>query len=545
MATRPLTQREKRLFRDIEILREELVASNETKMRLAKERDRNESLRVALDQEKTRVIRLGQSYAASGDKLSRRLVEATKEKRRLRNALTKATTVKLSEMQVELKGMASVFPPPLVPTAEEIVTDRVMVETLEALIERRSEFGSAEEMMMVGIGMNPLARRHFDKALDAYWKRPPFFSGTNPFVVGSGVHAAIFSAVRSKLKGTRTVVYERSERAGGSFAVSSNSAFYLNSRNRPGPLSIPGDEFGALNVLPGAPIQPSQISGGEYITNDAIAWVIRMTLLKHAEVFTGQEVTQVQGSGSLNMLYLNNRPQGPVLYGPAFLATGLGESLRAFEIEHERYLSFKQFMQRMDSNYPLRGMRRVAVLGAGDGGKTVIEALTGQGPSTMLSTARMDFPEKIDWWGVPANQRSRETWEACNRSRYKGIGRLLPRSSGAVVSPYRVLPLDQPSFMDVGYDCIKLNGMPYDFVIDCTGYASQLGGVVGYVPADIDRVFDGQNSVGRKYNNTVLMGPAAQIGEERAEALTAAGVPENIASIFRYADKTARLAEIS
>lgn len=478
------------------------------------------------------------------------LREARNERTRLKRALYKATEgaepTPLNEAQKEIVGIAErVFlngPDAIVLAVREIVADRSMQDALMLLMDRRSELSSDEAMLFAGIGMNPLARKHFDQALDKHWNTGKSFNdlfGANQarageVIIGAGVHGSIFAAVRHRKTGVKPIVIDMG-RAGGSFAVTSGPAFYLNSRNRPGPLSIPGDEFGALNVIPGAPIQPSEIGGEEYLTNDALAWAIRTSLLMHAQVHTGIEITDAQPFNSSRSSIYSGRESSSV--GSAAFATGLSRPRKLFGINSERYLTFPEFFKRMDQPFPLRGMARVAVLGAGDGGKTVIEALTGQGPTSAMTVPTLDYVRKIDWYGVPTDQMTRETWEACNRSRYKGIGRLLPDGQ----RPFRVMPLNKPTYGDMGYDCIKIDGMPYDYVIDCTGYNMQ--SIASLTGGYEFRENDNGQSLGKRNSTLYSVGPGAQLDPERYEPQVLGNVGENTTSIWRYADRTARLAE--
>lgn len=517
----------------------ETTVSLESKTLEASEwRDRNVSLRARIEGREARVR------------------ELTNEARRLKRKIEQYEDPPLTVTQSQLKeivvqfGENRVFPEPLVKTAVEIVTDKSMSETLERLMERKDEIGTPEQMILIGIGMNRQARKHFDNALDGEWSaemRDYTRGGSRSFlrgreiIVGSGVHGSIVAAMRHRKTGIKPLVLERRDRAGGTFAMTSNPSFYLNSRNRPGPLSIPGDEFGALNVLPGAPIQPSQVSSDEYLGNDAVAWVIRMTLMMHAEVATGINVATLEPySGSENLLYIGSpgSPGSPgstsisSVVGRTFIAEGLSSPAMAFpSVAGERYLSFEEFMKRMDSPYPLRGMDRVAVIGAGDGGKTVIEALVGQGPTVNLSIPTLDYPEKIDWFGVAPDRRTKEGWEACNRSRYKGIGRVMGK---------RVFGFDRPNFLDVGYESIKVNGMPYDYVVDCTGYGEN---VLNSAAWDEYRDLSGQ-LLGRQRRQIYYVGPATKLPNERMDEAILAGISDNATSIFRYADRTARLANL-
>jgi hypothetical protein len=427
--------------------------------------------------------------------------------------------------------------------------------------------------LLAGAYLNPVARRIINEQMDHYWRKaqvPVDVNTPREVIVGAGLHAAIYCAVRVKMGFPKPIVLEASDRVGGIFAVTHNPAFYLNSRNRPGPLSIPGEvDSGALNVIPGAPIQPSDLSGTEYADNASLAWAIRWTLMMYADVIPNAKVTGVYGSGSLSGRAGVRLDNGKAVYASrVIIATGLGDPVTESTLSG-KVLTYPQFMRRMDDQFPLRDMDRIAVIGAGDSGKTVIEALCGQGPSPGLSIAALDYPRQIDWYGVPERCLTPDGWVRNNRSRYKAIGRLLPRvirddvgydedtgeyftRSATIVS--RVQPYANRGNLMLGYDEIMVNGKPYDLVIQATGFESNARDISPLAAFTIDGVSNAQYANGsseiiaRSYALTpsiYIVGPAANIdvsAVERNASPSLNSVPENTAAIFRYARKTSTLA---
>src|SRR5204862_584853 len=110
-------------------------------------------------------------------------------------------------------------------------------------------------------------------------------------------HAAVYSAVRVLTGYPRPLVLERSQRPGGTFAMTGRPTFYLNSRNRPGTAGLAGDQGASLNYLPGAPIQAANVSMTEYQANTDMAFVIRLALAQYAEVVTNTNVLSVVRDG--------------------------------------------------------------------------------------------------------------------------------------------------------------------------------------------------------------------------------------------------------
>lgn len=418
---------------------------------------------------------------------------------------------------------------------------------IDMMMSRERDFPSPLAAMLSGVGVQEEARRHMDALSSQVWGRE-WRVPTDPItevVVGAGPHALIYAAVRAS-KGVKVVLLEKSNRAGGSFACSDGPSFWLNSRNRPGPLGLPGDGVG-LNVLPGCALQPSMTGGGEYQSNDLLAWVIRMNLmmLPNVEVHTGVKVKSIsedQGTYELGLGGSTNR--NSVLAKRVIFATGLGNP-EPFNNPNDpgnksdRLLTFSEFMAKMDSVFPLQGMGRVAVVGAGDSGKTAIEALLGQGPSTGLSVAALDFPDRIDWYGCP--HPTQADWCANNRGRYNRIGKALGT---------RIIPLPRASLYPTpGYKSVQIGPKGYDLVINCLGYTGLVKVTRDCARTDYgigDRVLAQRLMVRSESKPEAYeIGPAARISVARSDreiAPVLTSIPDNATSIFRYAPLTAAFA---
>lgn len=463
-----------------------------------------------------------------------------------------------------------------------IFADKPVYDVVDRAIDRRFAFG-------VDVKLETIARNSLRaKGLG----RPDMLPEV---IIGSGITAAIYACNRVLAGYPKPIVLEKSPRAGGTFGMTRNPAFWLNSRNRPGELGVPGSR-GALNVLPGAVVQPADLSGDEYQPNNALGWAVRTTLLTCANVLTGVDVENLDlqfvddyrtGGVSRSDYYPYVQVTGPdggqstIYTRRVVVATGLGDVRRTSDIDVESCnggYSYSSFMKRMDEPFPFRGVQRVAVIGAGDGGKTVIEALTGQGPNLAMTAASLDYLDSIDWYGVPQTQQDREGWREANRSRYDGIGRLLPRRvevSGTVDQDdverannegdfvrfnsnapvrrdyYRVFPTqERVSQVQEGYNGqILVNGRRYDMVIDARGY--QEARVTSRFTSnyDIEPLSVGNRIVGNKsrnYPNTgpVILGVASQLPNDDGEAIALPrNIPENSVAVFRYADRTAQAAQ--
>lgn len=476
-------------------------------------------------------------------------------------------------MKTALRDIQSYFPT-MTPQAQDALALISSEWQTNDIIQMLGSRMDPKKALLVGAYLNPLARKVMDEALDFAWsKEQAKVVGGRDVIIGGGLHAAIYAAIAFEKTGVKPLVIERSSRVGGAFAVTSNPAFYLNSRNRPGPLGLPGvqDRPGSLNVIPGAPVQPSDLSGDEYADNATLGWAIRMSLAMYADVVSDLTVTDILGDGVQveNDLFI---PANRVI-----VATGLGRQSR-FTAQSDRVMSYFDFMRQFDSPFPLQGMDRVAVVGSGDSGKTVIEALTGQGPARSgYSMASLDYPKDIVWFGVGKDEDTCRSWARENRSRYAGIGRNLPRERAQSIdedgdplgprfySASRVIPVaERIQDISAGWDEVMVNGRPFDTVIICTGFEEDYtirtinesmytpgypSGLKGNdLSANIEMA--GGMSVARRFSNGgvpyYLIGPCAELPLSQMEndALPpgARSLMENTVAIFRYARKTATLA---
>lgn len=416
---------------------------------------------------------------------------------------------------------------------------------VDAMMSRVDDFDSPLAALLAGVGVNEESRRHFDTLSDGEWGQfwtPRSNAVLDEVVVGSGPHALIYAAIRSA-KGISVTILEKEERAGGSFACSEGPAFWLNSRNRPGPLGIPGEGIG-LNVLPGVPLQPCMVGGGEYQTNYDLAWTIRANLmfLTRVKVHTGVRVKGIKRVSDRYALDVRgNLSRSEIKAKRVVFATGLGDPNKFYsgDTKPKRLLDFNEFMARMDTTFPLRDMDRVAVIGAGDSGKTVIEALLGQGPTTGMSVPELDFPNRIDWYGCGYNNQT--DWCNENRGRYNRIGKALGD---------RIEPMPNANLLPTeGFESVQIGLRTYDWVINCTGCTGSVKATRDFGRANYEvnervvaRVVEVSNSI---TDQVYAIGPAAQIpivGVEQRSVPEFSRIPENIASLFRYAPLTAAFA---
>ena len=397
--------------------------------------------------------------------------------------------------------------------------------------------------LMAGLALDPKGRQWLERGLIVFANpEDDLPSEAEEVVIGGGAHAAVWSATTRVKRGITPLVLDRGPRFGGTFAMTQNSSFFLNSRNRPGPLGAPGSRD-ALNVIPGAPMQPSDLSGAEYQANADLGLVIRCT---HAmnPVVRYAEVDSVLQNGDQ---WLVRTDRGIVRAKRVVIATGLGKR-RAFngvEYDNERVLTFESQMERFDREvFPLRDLGRVAVIGAGDSGRTAVEALAGYGPYVGGSIASMDYVPQIDWYGAGENM-TKETWLTNNRTRYKPLAALFPDKDGKCRNA-RVRGMNRLNNIFNTYDAVQVNTSTYDTVVSCIPLESGLEKLVGeqeltLIKSNPDGERGAPLGLGTPDRNLVVVGPAAGLEYDTVDA-GISQTNENKVALFRLAPRTSALA---
>jgi hypothetical protein len=314
--------------------------------------------------------------------------------------------------------------------------------------------------------------------------------------------------------------------------------FYLNSRNRPGTAGLAGDQGASLNYLPGAAIQAAEVSMVEYQTNTDLAFVIRLTLAQFADVVPNAKVSSVARDPTGVEIEVEDRDM--LRAGRVIDARELGDPADQDVANGTTILTFGQFMRRMGGIWPLRGLRRVAVIGGGDAAKCAVESLLGIAPQPFMAAAALDHVERIDWYS-DSLPTTCDGWQAQIRGRYQAIGRYLRADRFGVrrltVVERRATPIALPNLGLV-------DGRTYDLVVVCTG--NRETDIDGLDVGDFDESTIGdRNVVARLHYNlpAFRIGPHARLrytARERADGV--ADIAANAVSIWRTASKTAALA---
>jgi hypothetical protein len=424
-------------------------------------------------------------------------------------------------------------------------------------MQRQAEFAHPLAAQLTGIALDPNDRSLADQNLDMYWSDGTVRQNTlnssstvsavstagsgREVIIGSGFHAAVYAAVRVLSGYPRPLVLERDARVGGTFAMTDRPVFLLNSRNRAGGGGLAGDLGASLNYLPGAPIQAANLSMSEYQTNTDMAFVIRVTLAQFADVVTDAPVQSVSPEGTGAVVQIAGR--GTLFAGRVIDARGLGDPDSQAAADGTTILTFTQFMQRMATAWPLRGIGRVAVVGGGDSAKCAVESLLGIAPQPFMAAAALDRVDLIDWYSdrLPTTC---EQWQQDIRGRYQAIGRYLrPDRLGRrrlQVLARRAQPVPLPGMG-------LIDGRSYDLVVLCTGNRESLIDgldVDSFDPYSTATTTDAEPVARKHYGMPVYrVGPHARLpftAREREDGV--ADIAANAVSMFRTASKTATLA---
>ena len=418
-------------------------------------------------------------------------------------------------------------------------------EGMRAMTQRESEFPSPLQAKLTGIALDPNGRDFADQVLDAYWSDEPRQQNTlnssstdREVIIGSGFHAAVYAAVRVLCGYPKPLVLERNERAGGTFAMTGRPTFYLNSRNRAGSGGLAGDQGASLNYLPGAPIQAANVSMVEYQTNTDMAFVIRLALAQFADVVTNAKVLSVFRDAPGVQIEIEDR--APLFAGRVIDARGLGDPSNQDVANGTTILTFPRFMQRMAGMWPLRGVRRAAVIGGGDAGKCAVESFLGIAPQPFMAAAALDSVDRIDWYSDELPTTC-EDWQQDIRGRYQAIGRYLRADRLGVrrlnVLDRRARPVALPGMA-------LIDGRTYDLVVLGTGNQETAIDGLDFESFGEYAIADA-NVVARQHYNlpAFRVGPHARLPFTRQERVDGvADISANAVSLFRTANKTAALA---
>lgn len=410
---------------------------------------------------------------------------------------------------------------------------------MTALRRRKNDFDTRLEMELTAVGMVPEAREALEYELDKRWNLESGNIGSrcSEVVIGGGLHASIYAAVRDEMGFPRPLIVERG-RVGGAFAMTKRASWWTNSSNRPGPAGLPGENRG-LNHIPGAPVQAENLSSVRFVPNTDMGYCIRTSIAHHAKVKRAT-VTEVSLSGLQSAPYRVTMADGTAVFtGRVLDARGFGDHKAGNLCDGTRVMTSVQFMKRMDDDFPLRDLGRVAIIGSGKSALCVAEALLGLGPCAHMSVARLDFVEQVDLY-APGLARTCEMWKDMERTRYATLGGFLqPLANGR----QRLRVFDSSGRLTIGYGRSYVNERQYETVVVANGWeCSRLGGV-----GDGEWTAFGQYPPLATRNNDleyfrigVRAGLAFSAYEKEMRTMTA--TDENLVAAFRLGGFTAALA---
>lgn len=380
-------------------------------------------------------------------------------------------------------------------------------------------------------------------------------------VIGSGPNAAAFvSSLQAENPDQDILVLDRG-RLGGQFASYGNEEIFdLNSRTRPSnwTASEVAGEAGNINPLGyNAVLQLPDITGKQYAGQNDIADAVRTNIILSSNVGVGievQAVSQDEVTGKITVFVRTiENPDKTYEINPSsvVLATGLGAH-KQFDVEqalHEvneesgfaPYMTSADFMKTLGTKkargelFPLKGMKKVAVIGAGDSGKIVLEQLLGQS-SVDIGPAQAGRVESVVWFGSDAE--SKQAYLQSSRARYAKIGAEINARGYSTVNQRVFTSSAKVRASDINRfgDKASIIGNTFDLVIDARGYDNAV-----YDLVDSPAFNDVANFLpnGRRLGQDIyVIGPAAELTFMQTRL---AGIPENSASLFNYIPISERL----
>lgn len=429
----------------------------------------------------------------------------------------------------------------LVPVLESALADmedrRTTSAGIRAMSQRAGEFSSPLQMRLAGAAATPESRRVIHEALTGYWREQELPTEVpDELVIGAGFTAASYCAARVLAGYPRPVVIDQADAAhiGGTFAMSQNPAFYLNSEDRPGLNGYPfaGD---ALNVIPGALLQPCHVPGREYHDNSVLGWLIRLTLAQYARVVPGIKAV-TWSAGAYPRVTLDDAAF--MAFGARRIIDARGFGEPAAKGDGERILTFPQLMAQADTPWPCRGMTRVAVIGGGKSALCAAEMILRLGPQAGLRTAALDGAPAVDLYGAGLPQTNL-SWATSADGRYRRLGSHLPSEDQPRAYHDLTIYNDRAEAYRAG-DEVLVAGRQYSHAVLCTGWRRPMLGE----DFTATNVSPSSTILGRQYGpGLYAAGVAADIPWQDTEyALEIPVKPENQVAMWRLGGRTAQLA---
>ncbi len=321
-----------------------------------------------------------------------------------------------------------------------------------------------------------------------------------PVVVGgTGPSGQIFVSQLRNAYGAvadYTASVDKRRHLGGTFRASAEGSFVLNSRTRPqlNEPPVPGTQANINDLRPGV-LTPADISNCAYLTAMELGRVIAANQALHANPLTATEIVSISRNlspsqdlpGQLIMVLERggerkvvttdefidtsglNEPSLPV-DTPEFLE--LMQKERAKPLNERRIVTGEELNQLLGSNevdFPLQGVKEVAVIGDRDTGSVAVGLLTGLEPRVDNSVSQIDWVEKIYWYGQ--TKENLKEYVAGSRLRYAQLG-LEMRRDGEPSRYSRIRARLKADYIqeDEQSNRITVDGEAVDLVVLANGY---------------------------------------------------------------------------
>ena len=276
-------------------------------------------------------------------------------------------------------------------------------------------------------------------------------------IFGSGPISTVLEA--SRVAGnpqSKRLIIERMKRIGGQFAQQ-EAAWNLNSKTRKerrGKKPIPGTGTN-LNSLQAAPVQVSDLTGEAYSPQSALGAAVKINGLLNSDYMTNVDVVSIdkirrQGEDVYLIRLQDNETnqEYELTTGRILDAGGIGKDRSSFDEsdvttqdilkeEEEKLkqgklpqvMSFATFMKWMGNEknpFPMKDLKGTQILiGAGDGGRTVAEALFGM-RQVGKTRIQLDSVGEVVWID-PKIATNREDYAKSIRPRYGQLATEFPR----------------------------------------------------------------------------------------------------------------------
>lgn len=345
---------------------------------------------------------------------------------------------------------------PALRTMAEIVRgDERMFETVADFMARRAEFRADYDRpgRNVAPWFAAIARENpdlLDTALDQHFIdesksfenlliRDTSYNGFHyapKLVVGSGPQSQIFvsALLDAQPDSAKDIsVIDKATSVGGTFRSDEAMNFRLNSRTRrqTNEPPVPGTTSNLNTLVPGVVTVPDIVTE-TYAPADALGRAIRINhALNNSNFGLGLEVVSItpdpiQESGSglpgnVTVVVRNKDSETYTIRTDVLVATtGNGEQrLDRFDDEtkelvkqsHEAFKNgantpvviYGDLYERLDrERFPLKGVKKVAIIGDGDSARTAVGTLLGYEPRPDGSVIQIDTVEEITWFGQKA-----------------------------------------------------------------------------------------------------------------------------------------------